>query len=56
MAGISMVHTGTSTIPTDSEIFNGAEIDANGHWYVESDRDPAGGESNVWIYYGQDSA
>jgi hypothetical protein len=56
MAGISMVHTGTATTPTDSQIFNGADIDANGHWYVESDRDPTGGESNVWIYYGQDSA
>lgn len=24
--------------------------DLRGQWYIEDDRDPAGGESNVWIY------
>jgi hypothetical protein len=46
---ISLVYTGSTSDPVSNDPAF-ANTEKFGSWYIEGDRNPAGGESNVWIY------
>jgi hypothetical protein len=46
---ISLVYTGSTSDPINNDPAF-ADTEKFGSWYIEGDRNPAGNESNVWIY------
>lgn len=46
---ISLVYTASHNDPINNDPAF-ADTEKFGSWYIEGDREPAGGESNVWIY------